>query len=354
MGFSAPITRLALAVKMPFPELGWDMKRREFIAFIGAVATASPFAAHAQQRDGMRRLGVLMGNHSNDPMGQALAAALVQGLGALDWHGGDNLRIEWRWAGGDPALFQRYAAELVALSPDAVLAQTSPAVVALRRETNTIPIVFVTVTDPVGRGFVVSLAHPGDNITGFSDFDAPMAGKWLGMLTQILPPVAHVVVLFNPATAPQAGLMLRAIDDTASAFAVAVRPAPVQDDSEIESIMSRLAREDRVGVLVLAEIFTWVHRDAIIAAAARHRLPAIYYDRSFVAAGGLMSYGLDPADQFRRAASYIDRILKGSNPGDLPVQNPVKFELAINLKTAEALGVSVPPALLGSADLVID
>jgi putative ABC transport system substrate-binding protein len=330
------------------------MKRREFIALIGRAATAWPFAAHAQQRDGMRRLGVLMGNHSKDPVGQALATALVQGLGALDWHGGDNLRIEWRWAGGDPALFQRYAAELVALSPDAILAQTSPAVVALRQETSTIPVVFVTVTDPVGRGLVASLAHPGGNITGFSDFDAPMAGKWLGMLTQLMPPVARVAVLFNPSTAPQAGLMLRAIEDTAPSFAVAVRPAPVQDDSEIEAMMAGLAREERGGVLVLAEIFTWVHRDAIIDAAARHRLPAIYYDRSFVADGGLMSYGLDPADQFRRAASYVNRILKGSSPGDLPVQNPIKFELAINLKTAEALSVSVPPSLLGGADLVID
>ena len=330
------------------------MKRREFIALIARAATAWPFAAHSQQQDRVRRLGVLMGNQSNDPVGKALAAALVQGLGALDWHGGDNLRIEWRWAGGDPALFQRYAAELVALSPDAILAQTSPAVVAIRRETKTIPVVFVTVTDPVGRGFVATLAHPGGNVTGFSDFDAPMAGKWMGMLTQIMPPVARLAVLFNPATAPQAGLMLRAIEDAAPSFAVEVRPAPVQDDSEIEAMMAGLARDERGGVLVLAEIFTWVHRDAIIAAAARHRLPAIYYDRSFVAAGGLMSYGLDPADQFRRAASYVDRILKGSSPGDLPVQNPIKFELAINLKTAEALGVSLPPSLLGSADLVID
>ncbi len=330
------------------------MKRREFIALIARAATVWPFAAHAQQQDRVRRLGVLMGNQSNDPVGKALAAALVQGLGALDWHGGDNLRIEWRWAGGDPALFQRYAAELVALSPDAILAQTNPAVVAIRRETKTIPVVFVTVTDPVGRGFVATLAHPGGNVTGFSDFDAPMAGKWMGMLTQIMPPVARLAVLFNPATAPQAGLMLRAIEDAAPSFRVAVRPAPVQDESEIEAMMAGLARDERGGVLVLAEIFTWVHRDAIIGAAARHRLPAIYYDRSFVAAGGLMSYGLDPADQFRRAASYVDRILKGSSPGDLPVQNPIKFELAINLKTAEALGVSLPPSLLGSADLVID
>jgi putative tryptophan/tyrosine transport system substrate-binding protein len=327
------------------------MKRREFIAL--SAATAWSFAAHAQ-RDRPRRLGVLMGNHANDPLGQALAAALLQGLDALDWHGGNNLQIEWRWAGGDPALFQRYAAELVALGPDAILAQTSPAVVALRRETNTIPVVFVTVTDPVGRGFAASLAHPGGNITGFSDFDSPMAGKWLGMLTQIMPPVARVAVLFNPATAQQAGLMLRAIEDAAPSFAMAVRPAPVRDESEIEAMMAGLARDERGGVLVLAEIFTWVHRDAIISAAARHRLPAIYYDRTFVAVGGLMSYGLDPADQFRRAASYVDRILKGSSPGDLPIQNPTKFELTINLRTAKALGLTIAPVLLGTADETIE
>jgi putative ABC transport system substrate-binding protein len=235
-----------------------------------------------------------------------------------------------------------------------ILAQTSPAVVAIRRETKTIPVVFVTVTDPVGRGFVASLAHPGGNVTGFSDFDAPMAGKWMGMLTQIVPPVARVAVLFNPATALQAGLMLRAIKDAAPSFGVAVRPAPVQDDSEIEAVMAELAGEERCGVLVLAEIFTWVHRDAIIAAAARHRLPAIYYDRSFVAAGGLMSYGFDPAELFRRAASYVDLILKGSSPGDLPVQNPIKFELTINLKTANSLGVTIAPLLLGTADEMIE
>src|SRR5258708_11563342 len=330
------------------------MKRREFIALIARAAAVWPLGADAQQQDRVRRLGVLMGNQSNDPVGKAGGAALVQGLGARAWHGGDNLRIEWRWAGGDPALCQRYAAELVALSPDAILAQTNPAVVAIRRETKTIPVVFVTVTDPVGRGFVATLAHPGGNVTGFSDFDAPMAGKWMGMLTQIMPPVARLAVLFNPATAPQAGLMLRAIEDAAPSFRVAVPPPPVQDQSETQPLIAGLARDERGGVLVLAEIFTWVHRDAIIGAAARHRLPAIYYDRSFVAAGGLMSYGLDPADQFRRAASYVDRILKGSSPGDLPVQNPIKFELAINLKTAEALGVSLPPSLLGSADLVID
>jgi putative ABC transport system substrate-binding protein len=302
----------------------------------------------------MRRIGVLMGNPSKDPVGQALATALMQGLRALDWHEGDNLRIEWRWAGGVPALFQRYAGELVALSPDVILAQTSPAVVALRQETSTIPVVFITVTDPVGRGLVASLAHPGGNITGFSDFDAPMAGKWLEMLTQIVPPVARVAVVFNPATAPHAGLLLRAIEDAALSFGVAVRPAPVQDDSEIEAVMAGLAGEERCGVLVLAEIFTWVHRDAIIAAAARHRLPAIYYDRSFVAAGGLMSYGFDPAELFRRAASYVDLILKGSSPGDLPVQNPIKFELTINLKTANSLGVTIAPLLLGTADEMIE
>ena len=230
----------------------------------------------------------------------------------------------------------------------------SPAVEALRRQTSTIPIVFALVTDPVGQGFVASLARPGGNITGFSAYDPPMAGKWLGMLTQITPPVARVAVLFNPATAPYAGLMLRAIEDAAPSFAVTVRAAPVHDDAEIEAMMAGLAREERGGLLVLPGAFTNVHRDAIVALAARHRLPAVYPFRFFATIGGLMSYGIDHDDLFRRAAAYVDRILKGAKPGDLPVQRPTKFELVINLKTAKALGITVAPSLLATADEVIE
>ena len=329
--------------------------RRTFLATIVASLASRPLAAQAQPRDGMRRLGVLMGQPASDPEVQARAAALVQGLGALNWREGGNLRIDWRWAGGDPALFERYAAELVALGPEVLLAgSSSPAVKALRQQTSTIPIVFVSVIDPVGQGFVESLARPGGTITGFSLYDPPMAGKWLGMLTQIAPPVAHVAVLYNPATAPYAALMLRAIEEAAPSLAVAVRAAPVNDASEIEARMAGLTHEERGGLLVLPGNFTFVHREAIVAIAARHRLPAIYPFRFFTAAGGLMSYGIEQEDLFRRAADYVDRILKGAKPADLPIQNPTRFELVINLKTAKALGVTIPPSLLAGADEVIE
>jgi len=331
------------------------MRRREFMAALGAVAAGWPLAVRAQPQDGMRRLGVLMGNRQDDPVGQAFAAALVQGLGALGWHEGGNLRIDWRWgAGSNPVLFERYARELVTLRPDVLFAQASPSLAALRRETSTIPIVFTMVTDPIGQGFVASLAKPGGNVTGFSDFDVSMAGKWLGMLTQVAPPVARVSILYNPATTPYAGLMLHAIDQAAPSFAVATQTAACRDDIEIETLVAALAREERGGLLVLTDIFNIVHRDAIVASAARHRLPVVYFDRSFVAAGGLMSYGIDYADLFRRCAAYVDRILKGDKAADLPVQQPTKFELVISLMTAKACGIELSPTLLATADEVIE
>ena len=234
------------------------------------------------------------------------------------------------------------------------MAWSSPSVAALRRQTSTIPVVFTVVADPVGQGFVASLARPGGTITGFSSFDPPMTGKWLQMLTQITPPVARVAVLYNPATAPYAGLMLRAIEEAARSLAVAVRAAPVNDDAEIEAMMAGLAHEERGGLLVLPDAFTAVHSDAIVALAARHRLPAVYPFRYFTASGGLMSYGIDSKDLFRRAATYVDRLLKGAKASDLPVQNPTRFQLVINLKTAKALGVTIPLALLAGADEVIE
>jgi putative tryptophan/tyrosine transport system substrate-binding protein len=331
------------------------MRRREFMAALGGVAAGWPLAARAQPQDRMRRLGVLMGNRQSDPVGQAFAAALGQGLGTLGWHEGRNLRIDWRWgAGDDPALFERYAKELVALAPDALFAQASPSVAALRRETGTIPIVFTMVTDPIGQGFVASLAQPGGNVTGFSDFDVSMAGKWLGMLTQVAPPVALVSILYNPATTPYAGLMLRAIEQAAPSFAVATQIAACRDDAGIETMIAALAREQRGGLLVLTDIFNIVHRDAIVASASRHRLPAVYFDRSFVAAGGLMSYGIDYTDLFRRSAAYVDRILNGAKAADLPVQQPTKFELVVSLKTAKARGIELSPTLLATADEVIE
>ncbi len=278
----------------------------------------------------------------------------MQGLRTLGWQEGANLHVDWRWAGGDSALFDRYAAELVALGPDVLLAQSTPSVVALRQKTTTIPIVFTMVSDPVGQGFVESLARPGGNITGFSDFNALMAGKWLEMLTQVAPPVRRVAVLYNPATAPYAGLMMRAIEDAAPSFAISARAAPCRNDAEIEAVVAELAQGPRGGLLVLTDIFAIVHRDTILAAASKHRLPTVYFTRSFTLAGGLMSYGIDYADLFLRSANYVDRILKGTSPRDLPVQEPTKFELAINLRTAKARDITLSMTLLATADEVIE
>jgi ABC-type uncharacterized transport system substrate-binding protein len=325
------------------------VKRRTVLAGIAALLAQRPLMAQTPAR-----LGVLMGNLADDPVGQTYVAALTRGLRALDWQEGAKLRIDWRWTGGDPALFDRYAAELVALGPDVLLAQASPSVVALRRNTSTIPIVFTMVSDPVGQGFVENLAHPGGNVTGFSDFNALMAGKWLEMLTQVAPPVARVAVMYNPATTPYAGLMMRAIEDAAPTFAIAVQSAPCRDAAEIQSVIAELARGERGGLLVLTDIFTIVHRDTILASAAQHRLPTVYFARSFTVAGGLMSYGIDYSDLFLRSAVYIDRILKGTNPRDLPVQQPTKFELVINLKTAKARDINLSTTLLATADEVIE
>ena len=327
--------------------------RRQFITLLGGAAVVGPLAARAQQAERVRRIGVLMGAVESDPARQSQLAAFRGALAKLGWREGSNLGIEVRW-GDDPELCARYAAELVALGPEVILADASPSVEALQRQTRTIPIVFVTVADPIGQGFVANLAHPGGNITGFSVFDAPMAGKWLEMLTQITPPVTRVAMLFNPATTPYANLMFRAMEDAAPSFAVAVRAAPVNSESEVDAMMAALAREGRGGVLVLTSIFTVTHRDAIIALAARHRLPAVYAYSFFAEAGGLMSYGVDVADVHRRAADYINRILNGDKPGDLPVQTPTKFHLVINLKTARALDITVATSLLAIADEVIE
>jgi putative tryptophan/tyrosine transport system substrate-binding protein len=330
------------------------MKRRAVLAGMAAMLSPLPLMAQTPLRDGPRRLGVLMGNLTDDPVAQAYTASLMRGLRSLGWREGVNLRVDWRWAGGDPTRFDRFAAELVALDPDVLLAQSSPSVVALRQKTSTLPIVFTMVTDPVGQGFVESLARPGGNITGFSDFNALMAGKWLEMLTQVTPPVTRVAVLYNPATAPYAGLMMRAIEDAAPSFAISAKATPCRDDAEIEQVTAALARGTRGGLLVLTDIFTIVHRDTILATAAQHRLPTVYFARSFTEAGGLMSYGIDYADLFLRSAAYVDRILKGASPQDLPVQEPTKFELAINLRTAKARDITLSTTLLATADEVIE
>ena len=326
------------------------MRRRAFITLLGSAAVW-PLAARAQQSGRKRRLGVLIGVGGSD--GEARAAALVQGLSARGWHEGSN-HIDWRWAGGEIARYERYAAELVALGPDALLAQGSLPITLLRRHTGTIPIVFTIVADPLGQGFVESLARPGGNITGFSSFDPQMTGKWLEMLTQISPPVARAAVVFDPKTALYAGLMLREIEQAARSLAVAVRAAPCSDYAEVAALMAGLTHEERGGLLVLPGTFTDTHRPDIIVLAARYRVAAVYPTREFVVSGGMMSYGIDNIDVARRAAEYVDRVLRGANPADLPVQRPTKFELMINLRTAKALGFEVPPTLLAHADEVIE
>jgi putative tryptophan/tyrosine transport system substrate-binding protein len=330
-----------------------NMRRRDFIGVIGSAAASWPFAVRAQQPANLRLIGVQMGPPEGDRGAQSRLATFRGALANLGWTEGSNLRIEIRWGGGDPALFARHAAELIALGPDVLLADSTAALEALR-QTRAIPIVFVGVADPIGQGFVASLAHPGGNITGFSAFESQMAGKWLEMLTQITPPIARVVVLFDPATAPYAGLIVREIERAASSLAVMTRTAPCHDDVEVEAIMAELTHEEHAGLLVLASVFTVTHRNSIIALAAKHRLPAVYSFPFFAVDGGLMSYGVDLADLFRRSAAYVDRILKGDRPGDLPVQQPTKFELVINLKTAKAFGLKVPDKLLATADGVIE
>ncbi len=326
--------------------------RRAVLAGLAAALVPAPLVAQAQPRDVMRRLGVLTVT-SNSQLVQGLNAALVQALGALGWHEGSNLHIDWRFAGGDSALVERAAAELVALGPDVVYAAGTIAIAALRRQTRTIPIVFTLTIDPVGQGFVASLAHPGGNVTGFTAYAPPMAGKWLEMLTQITPAVAHVAVLGSP-TLPPYDLMLSNVEEAGRSLAVAVDGAPCRDDAEIEAATAKLAREVRGGLLVIPDAFNSSHRDAIITFAAKYRLPAIYPERTYAKDGGLMSYGSDFVDQYRRAAAYLDRILNGEKPGDLPVQDPTKFELVLNLRTAKALGVTFSQSLLVSADEVIE
>ena len=328
--------------------------RREAIGLI-AGALAAPFAARAQQPvDRPRRLGVLSVTAPDDPIAQVRTAVLKEALAALDWREGENFRFEWRDGNGDRVRIGRFAGELVALEPDVILAVGTPCVDELRRRTSTIPIVFAVVTDPVGQGIVASLSQPGGNITGFTDYDGPMAGKWLDMLTQITPRVTTVSVLYNPATAPFAPLMLRAIENAASSLSVAVRAAPVDDGADVTTTVAAMAHEKNTGLLVLPDFFTLSNRAAIVTSAARAAVPAVYWSRAFVDNGGLMSYSTDTADLLRRAASYIDRILKGASPSELPVQNPTKFDLTINLKVAAALGVTVSSSLLATADEVIE
>jgi ABC-type uncharacterized transport system substrate-binding protein len=328
-----------------------DMKRREFISLLGG-ATAWPLALHAQTKQ-MRRIGVLMGV-SDDREGHARVTALKQGLQELGWTEGRNIEIETRFAGADADRIRAHAAELVALAPDVIVGQTTPVTRALRQATSFIPIVVAAVNDPVEQGFVSSLAHPGGNITGFTFVDFQMVGKWLEMLKEAAPRVSRAVLMFNPDMSPQYYLYLRSFEAMPRSIAAEVIASPVRDTGEVEAAMTKLGREADGGLIVAPDAFTVVHHQLFIRLAQQHRVPAVYAYRTYVAEGALMSYGPDPYDLFRRSASYVDRILKGAKPADLPVQQPTKFELAINLKTAKALGLEVPATLLAIADEVIE
>jgi ABC-type uncharacterized transport system substrate-binding protein len=327
--------------------------RREFITLLGGAAAVWPIAARAQQAERVRRIGVLMSLAADDAESQARLATFAQGLQQLGWTIGQNVRVDYRWAGANADGTRKYAAELVALAPDVILATSSPAVAALQEATRTVPVVFANVIDPVGAGFVESLARPAGNATGFLLFEYGISGKWLELLKQIAPSMARAAVLRDPTIASGSG-QLGAIQGAASALGVELRPVDVRDAGEIERAVAAFASGSNGGLIVTASIAAMVHRDLIIGLAVRHRLPAIYTQRVFVTNGGLIAYGPDFNDQFRRAAGYVDRILKGEKPAELPVQAPTKYELALNLKTAKALGLDVPPSLLARADEVIE
>jgi putative tryptophan/tyrosine transport system substrate-binding protein len=329
------------------------MKRRDFITFLGGAAAGWPAAVRAQQPERMRRIGALMNMIADDPEASARVTALAQGLQQLGRTIGRNLQIDYRWGAGDADRSRRYAAELVALMPDVILAGGGSVVGPLLQVTRNVPIVFVNAVDPVGAGVVDSLAQPGGHVTGFTLFEYGISAKWLELLKEIAPRVTRAAVIRN-AAGPGGNAQFAVIQAAAPSFGVEVRPVGVHDAPEIERAVTAFARSSNGGLIVAASTLAAVHRKLIIALAARHRLPAVYSFRYYATSGGLISYGPDSTDQFRRAASYVDRILKGEKPADLPVQAPTKYELVINLKTARALGIEVPPTLLARADEVIE
>jgi putative tryptophan/tyrosine transport system substrate-binding protein len=328
------------------------MKRRDFITLLGGAAAAWPVAARAQQGERVRRIGVLMHLAADDPEGQARFAAFLRGLQQLGWTDGRNVRVETRW-GANNADRGRYAAELVALAPDVILASTTPAMMALQQSSRTVSVVFANVADPVGAGFVESLVRPGGNATGFTPYEYSISGKWLELLKEIAPSVTRAAIIRDAANPAGIG-MFAVIQSVASSFGVELSPIVARDGGEIERAVTAFARSPNGGLVVLGTSFGALHSDLMVMLAARHRLPAVYPFRYFVTGGGLISYGPDSHDQYRRAAAYVDRILKGEKPADLPVQHPTKYELVINLKTAKALGFDLPASVLSRADEVIE
>jgi putative ABC transport system substrate-binding protein len=327
--------------------------RRHFISALGGATVAWPLAAGAQPSERMRRIGVLTGGAANDPVAQAFIAAFLQALQQLGWTDGRNVQIDTRWAAGNVVDMRKYAAELAALAPDVILAVGSSVVEALLQVTHTVPIVFTIVVDPVGSGFVDSLSQPAGNATGFMQFEYSLCGKWLELLKEIAPSTTRAAVLRDSADTSGIG-QFAIIQSVAPSVAVDVRPLNMGEATEIERAVAAVAHSANGGLIVLASALAVRHRDLIVTLAARHKLPAVYYERHFVDAGGLISYGADYLDQFRRAAGYVDRILKGEKAAELPVQSPTKYELVINLKTAKALGLTIPPTIISRADEVIE
>jgi putative tryptophan/tyrosine transport system substrate-binding protein len=329
------------------------VKRREFITLLGGAAGAWPLAARAQQGERVRRMGVLTGVGKDDLETHARHAALLQGLSQLGWTDGRNLQIDIHWGGGDAERIRKSAAQLAALAPDVIFATGSASVAAMLQATRTVPIVFAIVPDPVGSGFVNSLSRPGGNATGFMQFEYSLSGKWLELLKQIAPGVTRAAVLWDPAITAGIG-QFAVIQSVAPSVGVEVSPVNVRDASEIERAVARFAHSSNGGLILTASALSAVHRNLIVALALRLKLPAVYFHRSFVADGGLISYGANFIDQYRQAASYVDRILRGEKPADLPVQAPTKYELVINLKAAKALNLEIPSTVLARADEVIE
>jgi putative tryptophan/tyrosine transport system substrate-binding protein len=330
------------------------MRRREFITLLGGTTAVWPLAVRAQQGERIRRVSVLMGYAESDPAVQSYLAAFRGALAKLGWTEGSNLRIELRWGAADPDRIKTFAKELVDLRPDAILGTTTPVISALARETQTIPIVFAIVLDPIGSGFVASLAHPGSNITGFTNLHPSLGGKWVGLLKEIAPHTLRAALLFNPTTAAALQSYMPSIHAAATSYAVEVSAAPVNTKDEIEGVIATQAREPGGSLVVIPDIFNRRNSDLIISLAARYGVPAIYYSRSFAESGGLIAYSDDFAEELRQAAGYVDRVLRGSRVGELPIQQPTKFELVINMKTAKALGLTLSSGLLSIADEVIE
>jgi putative ABC transport system substrate-binding protein len=329
------------------------VRRREFISLLGGAAAAWPLGARAQQPHRMRRVGVLMGNPEGDPRAQVNVAAFRQGLQTLGWTEGRNIQIEYRLAGGDPNKTRTLATEVVASAPDVIVTSSNQVTEIVQQTTRTIPIVFVFVGDPVGSGFVASLRRPGGNLTGFPNYENEIGGKWLEIVREIVPQVERVGFIFHPDAAPNVGFY-RAAESASASLGVKVIPLPVRNPIDIERGISALGAEPNAGLIVASHALMISNRDLILALATRHRLPGVYGDRSFAEGGGLLSFGNNTADLFRSATSYVDRILKGEKPADLPVQLPTRYELIVNLRASKALGVEIPPAFLSRADEVIE